>query len=383
MPLVAEDSETGERIASLALSTAGWDALAAEVRAKRRQLRMPCCGATATMRTSPLGLRHFYHRGQSSISCEHSSESADHLSLKMLVIAALTDAGWEAHPEHDEGDWRADVLAVDGDRRVAFEVQLSPQDGAETRRRHERYASSGVRCVWLMKRIPADVETSKTLPAFKIAKAKDSTAWVAELERYPEISVDVGELVSALAQGRAAHTPVRPAHLDISVFNWQGLCYRCGSTTPLVMAYAQETCRCGRDGGAWDQTDDPVGALVATAIRSGSMSLPLPGSGLQRRNSRAAGRPQWSNICTACGAMQGNFHLAEELRDYDLKPAVTGRAPVPAGLVDEAGKEHARHWCIQPLGEAPLNAPDAAREVNTAHKGSMTIDQVIRRYFGA
>ncbi len=98
MPLVAKDGATGERITSLDLGTASWDALVADLRAKRRKLTTPCCGTDAAARVSPLGLRHFYHRNAREIVCEHTSESPDHLALKLLVIAALREAGWEARP---------------------------------------------------------------------------------------------------------------------------------------------------------------------------------------------------------------------------------------------------------------------------------------------
>lgn len=384
MPFVVQDSETRERITSFEMDAASWDALSAEVRAKRRQLVMPCCGAAAATRTSPLGLRHFYHRNAKHIECEHKSESADHLALKMLVIAALVDAGWQARPEHIEANWRADVLAIDGDRRVAFEVQLAPQTGAETRRRHERYKASSVHCVWLMKRAPADISTSAALPIFKIAKEKESGTWLAELERYPDVRISITDLVAALAERRAAYRPLRAAHLDISVYNWRGNCYRCDAATPLVLAYAQGTCRCGRAGTRYDQSDEAIGQLIAAAITSGTMQLPLAGSGLRRRNSRMAGGPQWANTCANCGAMQGNFFLSQEIRSEGLKPAITGRAPLPAALLDEdaiAREQYSRHWCVAPPHDAPINPP-AAGGLNAVRRqqASMTIEQVVKRF---
>jgi hypothetical protein len=380
MPLVVRDAATRERITSLDMDTATWDALAAEVRGKRRKLMMPCCGADAGLRTSSRGLRHFYHRNATDIDCAHKRESADHLALKMLIVVALREAGWEAHPEHDEPGWRADVLAVQDETRVAFEVQLSTQDGAETRRRHQRYAASDVRCVWLMKRVPRDITPTSALPAFRIVQDKESGEWFAELGPYEDPTVPVATLVTALAERRVRYTPLKSEYLDISVYNWASACYRCGAETPVVMAYARGVCRCGRGGSEYDQSDDAVGQLVAGSIREGTMVLPLPGSGLARRNSQTAGRPQWSNICVSCGAMQGNFFLARELSDSSPDPAVIGRAPAPSQLEDSVS-DYTKHWCIAPSAAPLIQAPNTPREVNTA-RGSITIDQIIPGFFG-
>ena len=79
----------------------------------------------------------------------------------------------DAIPEFSEADWRADVLAVQGGKRIAFEVQWSRQTYEETSLRQERYKASNVRGCWLFRIAPKEMldydKTSvadKEIPAF-------------------------------------------------------------------------------------------------------------------------------------------------------------------------------------------------------------------------
>lgn len=117
-----------------------WEALRAE-NATRKHLRMLCCGAAVTLRTSKLGTKHFAHARRGP--CATALESAEHLLAKRIIVEGARRTDWEAVSEqagdpHEVEPWIADVLATKGRRKVAFEVQWSRQDDAETRRRQRR-----------------------------------------------------------------------------------------------------------------------------------------------------------------------------------------------------------------------------------------------------
>src|SRR5690606_27826039 len=96
---------------------------------------------------------HFYHHKKNDL-CSGGEESPNHRELKRLCAEGIREAGWQAHLEYagPDGDWRADVLAEDpqSGRRVAFEIQLSPQTAEQAEYRTERYRAAGVECVWIV-----------------------------------------------------------------------------------------------------------------------------------------------------------------------------------------------------------------------------------------
>ena len=178
MPLRAyiEDKE----IVSIDLNDEEWSALKARLKAKKTVLILPCCGQEGFLRTSSKGLKHFVHL-KSANPCDWKPESAEHLKAKVAIMEACREQGWNAIPEFSEADWRADVLAVQGGKRIAFEVQWSRQTYEATRLRQERYKASNVRGCWFFRIAPKEMsDYDKTLvadketPAFKIFKDENS-----------------------------------------------------------------------------------------------------------------------------------------------------------------------------------------------------------------
>ncbi len=167
MPLRCLD-DAGRSLDASVIEPDAWAALAAANR-RERHLRALCCGAPLVLKTSRLGTRFFAHLALGG--CATGDEGPEHLHLKLLAIAAARAAGWDAAAEvagtTPAGEpWRADVLARRGERTLAIEVQWSPQPDDETRRRHARYAASGVRCLWLFRaRPPVDA----AIPAVRVA----------------------------------------------------------------------------------------------------------------------------------------------------------------------------------------------------------------------
>jgi competence CoiA-like predicted nuclease len=122
--------------------------------ANKKNLRLHCCNAGVTLRTSKLGTKHFAHARRGA--CSTAPETAEHLLAKRIVVEGIRRAGWtpttEAPGDSPElGAWIADVMAEKGTAKVAFEVQWARQNDAETRYRQTRYQSTGVRGLWLFR----------------------------------------------------------------------------------------------------------------------------------------------------------------------------------------------------------------------------------------
>ncbi len=113
---------------------------------------MACCGAKGHLRTSKIGLKHFYHANKSD-ECGGVPESLDHMKLKYLIYQICKSEGWEVQPEYQSpsGDWRADVFAMKDDRKIVFEIQLSIISLDELKQRESKYSRDGIESYWILK----------------------------------------------------------------------------------------------------------------------------------------------------------------------------------------------------------------------------------------
>ncbi|MES4892832.1 competence protein CoiA family protein [Streptomyces sp. NPDC096012] len=115
-------------------------------------LACPECGGRMFARVSSRRARHFYHQERPP-ECEPANESPEHHLLKLELAMAARAAGFRAELEvsSETGNWRAEVLVFDEQRRafMALEAQLSPMTPEDARMRTNRYARDGVGVCWV------------------------------------------------------------------------------------------------------------------------------------------------------------------------------------------------------------------------------------------
>lgn len=301
-----------------------------EANAKAKDLRMPCCQATVVLRTSKLGTRHFAHARVGS--CKTAPETAEHLLAKMAVVEATRGTAWTPLPEQAGNtpsgeEWRADVLAVKDKAKVAFEIQWSRQDQAETERRQKRYADAGVRGLWLFRQ--KDIPVEKETPAFRLvfeAETKHfrvllpssfyNPLWIGH-ERDERLSwsqsIPLPAFVVGALEGKLRFAPALGKTMPVEVNAATISCWRCKKPTGVVMGLTFAASRIL-----------PGHSDIPTTIYEMSDSLPggdavvmsmLPASLLRQhgigvikpRYSKTAGEKYLSNGCIHCDALQGSF----------------------------------------------------------------------------
>jgi competence protein CoiA len=234
-------------------SNGAWEAFRKE-NAKSGDLRMPCCGAAVVLRTSPLETRHFAHKRTGP--CETAPESKEHLLAKRLVIDGMRRTNWDAKPEQDGATptgerWKADVLATRGKARVAFEIQWSRQDGAETKRRQERYVASDIRGLWLFRQLDFPF-ADKDCPAFRMVfdeKMNGVSVWIPSPLWHPDYAkpeerdadrhwsqrIELSRFAEGAVSGRLRFAPTLGATLPLDVMVVKTVCRRCGKETRIVV----------------------------------------------------------------------------------------------------------------------------------------------------
>ncbi|WP_311775989.1 competence protein CoiA family protein [Pseudomonas baetica] len=155
---------------------------------KGRQVLMPDTKLPAqakTLRWDGGITRYFSHFPGESPEGYTSTESPEHIAMKVAIYKALVDLGIRAELEDGVDDWRADILVGDSAfaPRLAIEVQISPQSAQRTYERTEQRNHSGVPTLWIFGSIGLTGRLSEDL-------ARRNPIFVAET---PQDAADIGE----------------------------------------------------------------------------------------------------------------------------------------------------------------------------------------------
>src|SRR5699024_8034414 len=108
------------------LSQEQFDAVKAAYRQDKDRLRFSS-GLHAVPRSGRVIGAHFAHRKGEGGNTE--PETLHHINARRVIRDVGLELGWQVEIEarHPQGRWQADALLSKGRRRIAFEVQWSPQ----------------------------------------------------------------------------------------------------------------------------------------------------------------------------------------------------------------------------------------------------------------
>lgn len=311
-----------QEIISVDLTDDEWNHLKLQLKTDQSSLTLPCCGGEGFLRTSSKGLKHFVH--SKSARCDWKPESAEHLKAKVAILEACRECGWEAIPEYSEADWRADVLAIQGQKRIAFEVQWSRQSYEETQFRQSRYKASDVRGCWFFRIAPKEMVNydkslvaDKDIPAFKIFKNEDSEIYVQFGERRIPLKTMVVSLLNRKLKF-CEHTRIRPKQeITISFFEYD--CWKCHKKQYCYAVTSPLKTVCGLDidpcSSMWDNDDIDKNPQVYDAVQrflKTEQGKEMRIGKLQPRFSKTVGHNYLSHGCYYCNAIFGDFFLQEE-----------------------------------------------------------------------
>lgn len=347
---------------------------------------LPCCGVTAGLRTSRRGLKHFFHKPRPKGSlltadaanlplCDWKPESEEHLRAKMEIVKSCREAGWAATPEARslDGSWRADVLAEHGRKRIAFEVQLSPQRRDETEGRQARYAADGIRGCWFVKARQIEPSTfnidahfrnaAHELPAFPLFVDEPSTLRVGlryGLDECAGMTVPLDTFVHALLTRQvhfATHvTATTPHHPQVIFIPYS--CWSCGAKAHIYFVKDDPLPRsaCGREVRAFDDSgnweDRAFAPEIIRAVRAYVASPDgraiRPGS-IKKRLSKTRNASYLSFGCPRCDAIFGSHYLFDVITEATYTMAEHAHIvalPARRGLL----RAYSPHWCYTPSG---------------------------------
>lgn len=351
-------------------SEALWDQLRRE-NANAKTLRMPCCGAGVTLRTSKLGTKHFAHARRGP--CTTAPESAEHLLAKRMIIEGIRKTEWAPMSEQSGespgfGAWVADVMATKDAAKIAFEVQWSRQDQAETRYRQERYKAARVRGLWLFRQ--HDFPVQNETPAFRIDFDEASSRFQVMLPspsyhprmisakdknepHYWQQSIELSVFIAGAlgAPKRLRWAPALGATMPVEIFTAPTPCWRCKKETNVVMRLVFAASRVFPGCSDIELTIHSFGDFLQDG--AGAIAKMLPAAVLRQhgigalklRSSKTEGRSYLSNGCAHCDALQGRF-FEHELA-YEAEKAFEIEATFESDwgpLMEDAESDIYRWW---------------------------------------
>lgn len=359
MPLRAYIND--QEIISIDLSDDEWTNLKADIKSKKSVLTLPCCGQEGYLRVSSKGLKHFVH-SKSASPCDCASESAEHLKAKVAIVEACRENGWEAIPEFSEKDWRADVLAVQGQKRIAFEVQWSKQSYEETQYRQKRYKESNVRGCWFLRTPPKEMTdyhkniiADKDIPAFKICKNDDSDIIAQVGQRQMPLKTLVAGLLNRKLKF-CRHIRLKPKQ-NVTIIFFKYKCWKCQRPQYCYTVYPKFFTICGLEhdmmDGMWNDDDidksPQIQAEVQQFLKSEKGKDIKVGS-IKRRFSGTVEHSYLSHGCYYCDVIFGDFYLSPSKLDVyndwhtqsGLENYVQHTAEIDVGRIIEEQP----HWCF-------------------------------------
>lgn len=364
MPLRCINTQ-GEDVFSFQFDENGWNALKVANKSLHH-LRMQCCPTNVVLKTSKLGTRFFAHSKLGE--CTSAPESAEHLLAKLHIIEAVEGTDWIATPEQrgkspDEEEWIADVLVEKDNKKIAFEVQWSPQTLDETIRRQKKYKESNVKGLWLLKQIQLPI--SKSVPAFRLRLNKEAnnfevlvpspqynSEYIRQKEKdssyYWQQIVPLKKFISGAISGKLRFAPTIGIKLPVDIYTAPSKCWKCKKETNIILSInfiPSKRLKGHADFSTSIYAFDSVTGLSAISELLPSEKLIQYKIGaVKPRYSKTVGDKYLSNGCFHCDALQGQFYDHDLF--YDAEISFSNEIVLTQELIDllEENKDSIYRW---------------------------------------
>lgn len=347
----------GQEIISIGYADDQWLKLKQKI-SSGSTLVLPCCNQHGFVRKSSKGLKHFVHAKSENV-CDWKPETAEHLRAKVEIITACEANGWKAIPEFSETDWRADVLAVKDEHRIAFEVQWSRQTLEETLLRQQRYKDANVRGCWFF-RIPPkgmrsyehSIYASKETPSFQISKNDEGNMIVNLSNRTYSLQNFVDSLLNRKIRFCENYHLQPEQEVEINIFETE--CWKCKNPQHLYTVSPNLLSVCTNDmyvmSSLWSSDDMDKSPAIVAAVREIMQSpegVDIKIGEVKNRYSKTISESYLSHGCYYCDAIFGDFFLSStKAYGADAPDRKIFKRVVNLGTVKHEGA----HWCYSENG---------------------------------
>ena len=355
MPLRAKIN--GKEIISTYLSKDEWKDLKYNIKINQLDVLISQTNKQGYLRTSKLGLQHFAHKkGEKPENWK--PESRQHMLAKTEILLACKEVGWEAKSEYIENNWIADVLAIKGNIRIAFEVQWSRQSYDKTIERQTNYKNDNVRGCWFFKTPPKQILdyenyiiAEKELPIFKIYETETNEIWVDQYgKKFP-----IRDLVISLLNRnmKFCKNLVSKIVQKIEIFFPTIECWKCKTRQHVYVIQDTLISKCGQPieihDTDWNNNslkhNHQIHEAVSNFMKTEKGKFIRIGE-IKERYSHTIKSSYMSFGCLKCDSLFGDFHMPNV---YIYKIQHKRCFSIFANIKIHSIKEEKTHWCFSKI----------------------------------
>ncbi|REH48892.1 hypothetical protein C7448_105175 [Tenacibaculum gallaicum] len=341
-------------IISTYLTSNDWDELKDRIKQESLDVIISQTEKKGYLRTSKNGLQHFVHK-KGEAPEDYKTESPQLLFIKSQILLGCKEAGWDAISEYEESKWSADVLAINGKNRIAFQVQWSPCTYEKTIAKQKEYKEDSVRGCWFFKNPPKELRdwdkkpiANKDIPLFKIIEAEDKSLKVDFNNQLFEISEFVFFLLSRKI--KFCSTMKAREKQSITINFYKKSCWKCGANQHSYFLSETVKSICGEDmyleSVMWENDAIEFSPVIQNAIKEFLLTdkgKNIKIGKIKKRFSKTVGHSYMSFGCVKCDAIFGGWHNHEEIMEVKMYGAdIAYEVELELPII----REEREHWCL-------------------------------------
>lgn len=241
-----------------------------------------------------------------------------HLMAQDAILKACLKENISAKLEYHCSGYIPDVMVFVGEKKYAFEIQVSPQSLKKTRERQGNYLRDGIIGCWLFEKEPSKIQYEMNdLPIFKLV-VQDNQLFVSLKDRKTlPLDIFIRDFITGRIKFCQNIKPLPTVTVNFIEFP----CWKCGTIHHIYyLDNFQTACniKITANDHLWSNNKIVFDSRIVNAVKEYAKTekgshLVLPT--IKERYSRTVGKSYMSFGCSKCDSIFGDFYIHEAIID--------------------------------------------------------------------
>lgn len=277
-----------------------------------------------------------------------------HDQIQNEILEACRILNVDARKEYRGKGWRADVYVANGEKPIAFEIQLSPQTLRKTLERQAKYMQDGITGCWFFEKpLSKFSEERPDLPLFYVERDENQNLLVnLGSRRKIELREFLLNFIAEKIQFRPSTKTNKNQKVDFVFFEMD--CWKCKRKNHLYYIDNAFASACNvkikPDEALWESTNMEYLPEIVSAAKNLAEKMNFKLGEIKHRHSHTVGKEYVSFGCYSCDSIFGDFYVFEAKIDLIYDPDKTIYSE-EIELDREFTIAHLPHWCFPANGE--------------------------------